>query len=935
MTLVSSDVFDQHMTFVAADPPHTSWFACWDPHERGGLLDSADPIDEHVDIEVVVPTSRGTRRAVVSAQQLTMTDAIDALAQLRHSDSASASAHVWAAVVRAALALVAAGKVLPWVSPAGYDTWRVDPLAQSDIDHLGVLSAALPAEAHARPVDTAAGTTGLIADPTYTIRAVFDAVADRLIRTAAAPDVGSMSMFAQLQPTKVPHLRPWVNDVAVAHCASARLVLRVSPPDDEPPADGLADWQVTFQLQSRTDPSLLVDAADFWQTPAEVAQRLGEQAEVILLEGLRRVGNLCPRFASVLDRATPTSIDLDDDDIDNLLDHLEELTTAGIDLRWPSEMVTPNVERRLVVGASAPGGSLRSVTDLESLLNVDWEFLIEGVALTVAELKVLGAAKRAIVPLRGKWVRLDAATRRRLQERPPTITTNMALAAALGAELTLDGDSEPTPVRVAGVVEDLIERLANLSGEREQAEPIGLHAVLRPYQRRGLAWMSDLCSLGLGGCLADDMGLGKTVQLLALHAMRTGPTLVVCPTSLVGNWCREAARFLPDVTVHTFHGATRSLAGIGSGDIVITTYGVVRSDADALDTIDWDLVVADEAQAAKNPRSRTAKALRQIGSTARIALTGTPVENRLSELWSILDWAVPGLLGPLETFRRQTAAPIERDGDREATRRLARLIGPFLLRRKKTDPGIAPELPPKIERDLTVVLSPEQATLYKATVDVALHEVAEASGIERRGLVLKLLTGLKQITNHPAQFLKESGPLEHRSGKLEALDELLASTTSNGEATLVFTQYVQMGRLITSFLSERSHRVEILHGSMTIAARQSLVDRFQAGEIDVLILSLRAGGTGLNLTAATSVVHYDRWWNPAVEDQATDRAYRIGQDKTVTVYRIITEGTVEDRVAELLRLKRQLADRVVGTGEGWIGDLSDAELGELVSLDTT
>ena len=367
---------------------------------------------------------------------------------------------------------------------------------------------------------------------------------------------------------------------------------------------------------------------------------------------------------------------------------------------------------------------------------------------------------------------------------------------------------------------------------------------------------------------------------------------------------------------------------------MLTTYGVVRSDTETLASQTWDLVVADEAQHIKNPRSRSAKVLREIPGGARIALTGTPVENRLSELWAIIDWVVPGLLGPLQRFKREIATPIERDDDKRAARELSQLVKPFMLRRRKTDPGIAPELPPKLERDVIVPLTPEQVTLYKATVEHSLVEVGQAEGIARRGLVLKLLTGLKQIANHPAQFLGEPGPLAERSGKLEALDQLLESARQAGEATLVFTQYVKMGELVVRHLAERGHSIDMLHGGQSVKARQKLVDRFQTGELDVLVLSLKAGGTGLNLTAATNVVHYDRWWNPAVEDQATDRAYRIGQKQTVTVHRIITEGTIEARVAELLRNKRQLADRVVGGGEGWIGELSDDELSDLVSLET-
>jgi SNF2 family DNA or RNA helicase len=351
--------------------------------------------------------------------------------------------------------------------------------------------------------------------------------------------------------------------------------------------------------------------------------------------------------------------------------------------------------------------------------------------------------------------------------------------------------------------------------------------------------------------------------------------------------------------------------------------------------VGWALVVADEAQHAKNPLSGTARSLRAIPAGARIALTGTPVENRLTELWSILDWTTPGLLGPLETFRRQVAIPVERYRDPEATERLSRLVRPFLLRRRKSDPGIAPELPPKTETDVIVPLTTEQATLYEAVVREAMASIEEAEGMARRGLVLKLLTGLKQVCNHPAQFLRQRGPLPGRSGKLAALDELLDVITSTGDSVLVFTQYVQMATLISSHLGAQGIDSQLLHGGLPVGQREAMVARFQAGDVPVFILSLKAGGTGLNLTRATHVVHYDRWWNPAVEDQASDRAYRIGQDRPVQIHRLVTEGTLEDRIAALLAAKRELAEAVVGAGEGWLSELSDRELRSLVQLGGT
>jgi SNF2 family DNA or RNA helicase len=448
-----------------------------------------------------------------------------------------------------------------------------------------------------------------------------------------------------------------------------------------------------------------------------------------------------------------------------------------------------------------------------------------------------------------------------------------------------------------------------------------------------------MTSLGLGGCLADDMGLGKTITLISLHLHRqlsddtAGPTLVVCPASLLGNWEREVQRFAPGTPVRRFHGSGRSLEGADTG-FVLTTYGTLRRDAARLAGHRWALLVADEAQHVKNSTSGTAKALRTVPALARVALTGTPVENNLSELWAILDWTTPGLLGRLGSFRSRWATPIEADKDEEVAERLAKLVRPFLLRRRKSDPGIAPELPPKTETDQTVSLTREQAVLYEATVRELLDEVAASNQMMRRGLIVKLLTGLKQICNHPVQYLKEpdDARLTGRSGKLELLDELLETIIAEDGAVLVFTQYVAMARLLERHLADRGIPTQLLHGGTPVRKREEMVERFQAGEVPVFLLSLKAAGTGLNLTRADHVVHYDRWWNPAVEDQATDRAYRIGQTRPVQVHRLIAEGTIEDRIAAMLSSKRELADAVLTAGEAALTELTDSELADLVEL---
>jgi SNF2 family DNA or RNA helicase len=412
-----------------------------------------------------------------------------------------------------------------------------------------------------------------------------------------------------------------------------------------------------------------------------------------------------------------------------------------------------------------------------------------------------------------------------------------------------------------------------------------------------------------------------------------GPTLVLCPTSLLGNWEREFARFAPDIPVRRFHGGSRHLDDLAPDEVVLATYGVLRRDRETLSEVDWGLVAADEAQHVKNPLSATAKELRKVPARAKVALTGTPVENRLTELWSIVDWTTPGLLGPLDRFRRTVARPIERDRDKAVTERLAATVRPFLLRRRKSDPDIAPELPPKTETDRFVPLTAEQTTLYEAVVRENLAEIRETQGIKRRGQVLQLLTELKQICNHPAQFLKEPhSALTGRSGKLAAFEELVDVILDEGESVLVFSQYVQLCRLLERRLKDRGLPTELLSGESSPAKRQDMVDRFQAGEIPVFLLSLKAGGVGLNLTRATHVIHYDRWWNPAVEDQATDRAYRIGQDRPVQVHRLIAEGTLEERIAQVLEKKRGLAESIIGAGEDWITELSDDELADLVRL---
>jgi SNF2 family DNA or RNA helicase len=409
---------------------------------------------------------------------------------------------------------------------------------------------------------------------------------------------------------------------------------------------------------------------------------------------------------------------------------------------------------------------------------------------------------------------------------------------------------------------------------------------------------------------------------------------------VLGNWERELQRFAPSLQIAPHYGGERQrgAASFPPGALVLTSYGLLRRDAELLGSVDWSVVALDEAQNIKNSASSTARAARALRSARRFALTGTPVENRLAELWSISEFLNPGLLGPLEAFRRELAVPIERHGNEQAAERLKRIVGPFVLRRLKSDKSIIADLPAKQEMTVVCSLTREQATLYKAVVDEELRRIDSSEGVERRGRVLALLTFTKQICNHPAQYLSEAGPLPGRSGKLARLTEMLEEALAAGDKALVFTQFREMGeRLFTHLASELGVEVLLLHGGTAKARRDEMVQRFQEEPRGprIFVLSVKAGGTGLNLTAANHVFHYDRWWNPAVEDQATDRAYRIGQKRSVQVHKLLCAGTVEERIATLLEQKRELAARVVGTGEQWITELGQSELRELFSLSKT
>ncbi|MEW1905957.1 DEAD/DEAH box helicase [Streptomyces sp. NPDC086147] len=959
--------------FLPADPPRAGRIAFWSPD--GEPLPDSPGAPSAAELTVVDGDS--LRPVTVPARTLSVRDALPLLVRARFSDAASPSAAFWGAAALLALDLVARGLLLPGLTPGDHDAWRAGPLGPEDLGRLRTLAASMPPTAHAVPLPASSpDAPPLLPEPEALLRAFADAVADTLPRTPAAPAAAGGPAFAAEAPGTFPEQRAWAADVAAVHDAGVRLSLRLELPGFTAASQEAPGFRAVLQLHGVADPALVADAAEVWSGSGPVGAAFGPRARMDALLALRRAARAWPPLSPLLSAAVPDTVELADEEVAELLGPAADaLAALGVRVHWPREL-SDRLTARVEIGTHTSGAgtdtdtgathtdvhadadanagtdadtrtgaaasSLPSLLAADSLLAFNWRFAVGDHELTRAELDRLAETGRPLVRLRDKWVLVDPAEVRRARtHQDRKVTPVDALSAVLTGTAEVDGRA--VEVAATGPLERLRERLANPEGDRpEVAQPAALAATLRDYQLRGLDWLHRMTSLGLGGCLADDMGLGKTITLIALHLHRqtdpasAGPTLVVCPTSLMGNWQREVEKFAPGTPVRRFHGAARDLKGLPDGGFVLTTYGTMRLDAERLAERDWGLVVADEAQHVKNPYSATARRLRTIGARARVALSGTPVENNLSELWAILDWTTPGLLGGLGAFRARFATAVEGGRDPAAAARLAALVRPFLLRRRKSDPGIAPELPPKTETDRTVSLTPEQAGLYEAVVRETLAAISEADGMARRGLVVKLLTGLKQICNHPAQYLKEERPeIEGRSGKLELLDELLDTILAEGACTLVFTQYVGMARLLEAHLAARGVRTQFLHGGTPVAEREAMVARFQNGEVPVFLLSLKAAGTGLNLTRAEHVVHYDRWWNPAVEAQATDRAYRIGQDRPVQVHRLIAEGTIEDRIAAMLDRKRELADSVLGTGGDLppeLTELTDAELAELVRL---
>lgn len=732
-----------------------------------------------------------------------------------------------------------------------------------------------------------------------------------------------------------------------------RTCFQLIPPENQEP-----NWTLKYFLQAVDNPEFLIEAAIIWQQPVEklvYQNRTIEQPQETFLRGLGLASRLYPIITSSLETASPEFCHLTPTEAYEFIKAIIwRFEDSGLGVILPSSLANrEGWANRLGLKISAESPQQKSGRlGLQSLLNFQWQLAIGGQTISKTEFDKLVKLNSPLVEINGEWVEL----------RPQDIKTAQTFFTSRKEQMSLSledalriskGDTqiiEKLPVvsfEASGALAELIGALTNNQEIQTLPTPVNFTGQLRPYQERGVAWLAFLERWGLGACLADDMGLGKTIQFIAfiLHLKEENvlekPTLLVCPTSVMGNWQKEVKKFAPSLKVLEYHGDKRPKGKaftetVNKHDLVITSYSLIHRDIKLLKTVEWQIIVLDEAQNVKNSESKQSQAVRQLETTFRIALTGTPVENRLQELWSILDFLNPGYLGNKQFFQRRFAMPIEKYGDTASLNQLRSLVQPFILRRLKSDKDIIQDLPEKQEMTVFCGLNSAQATIYQQLVDQSLVEIESAEGLQRRGMILGLLVKLKQICNHPAQYLKLATLEKHHSAKLQRLEEMLDEVVAEGNRALIFTQFAEWGKLLKPYLEKKLGReIFFLYGSTSKKQREEMIDRFQHDPQGppIMILSLKAGGVGLNLTRANHVFHFDRWWNPAVENQATDRVFRIGQTRNVQVHKFVCTGTLEEKINDMIESKKQLAEQVVGAGEDWLTEMDTDQLRNLLILD--
>ncbi|MDJ0580524.1 DEAD/DEAH box helicase [Crocosphaera sp.] len=718
------------------------------------------------------------------------------------------------------------------------------------------------------------------------------------------------------------------------------------------------NWRLHYYLQALDDPNFLISAKVIWSNPVTRLiwdNRTINQPQETLLKGLGLASRLYYIVENSLQENQPSFCELDPIQVYEFLRSIADiLKDNGLGVILPPSLEKGVEEKRLGISLTAEVKSKKGQRlSLQSLLNYKLNLAVGDKTISKKDFEKLLAQKSPLVEIKGEWIALQPADVKAAQEiinksyDPLELSVEDALRFSTGDSSTV-AKLPITNFEAKGELATLINTINN-----NESIPIienlrGFKGELRPYQKRGVGWLSFLEKWGLGACLADDMGLGKTPQLIGflLHLkseeMLAQPTLVVCPTSVLNNWEREVQKFAPTLSTLIHHGDKRSkgkafVKAVNQKNIIITSYSLIYRDIKSFEQVEWQGIVLDEAQNIKNPQAKQSQAVRKLSTQFRIALTGTPVENRLTELWSILDFLNPGFLGTQQFFRRRFATPIEKYGDKESLQIMRSLVRPFILRRLKTDKTIIQDLPEKQEMTIFCGLSSEQAQLYQQLVDNSLAEIEEKTGIERKGLILSLLLKLKQICNHPAHFLKQKSlKKSEESGKLLRLEEMLEELIEEGDHALIFTQFSEWGKLLQPYLQKKlQQEVLFLYGATRRIKRQEMIDSFQHDPNGprIFILSLKAGGTGLNLTRANHVFHIDRWWNPAVENQATDRAFRLGQKRNVQVHKFVCTGTLEEKINEMLESKQKLAEQTVDAGEQWLTELDTDQLRNLLLLD--
>ena len=742
-----------------------------------------------------------------------------------------------------------------------------------------------------------------------------------------------------------------------------RVCFVLQPPTEGDINWGYFDWKLAFHLQAVDDPTFLVDSNHIWQHPVEklvVGERCIQQPQETLLKGLGLASRLYPPIEASLHEAQPVRCTISPIQVYEFIrSGAWQLQDSGLGVILPESLTSGTGEKRLGIKIEAKVNQKKGERlGLQSLLQYKLKLAIGEETISKADFDKMLAQKSPIVQINGQWIALQPADVRAAQAvfsqlKQETLSVEDALRLTTGEPKKI-ANLPVVNLTFSGVLQELIENLTNNQTIELIQTPSSFQGNLRPYQIRGVSWLAFLEKWGLGACLADSMGMGKTPQLIAFilslkeQNLLNKPSLIVCPTSVLGNWEREIKKFAPTLEPWIHHGDRRAKGQafakkVQQKDLVITSYALLYRDEKTLGGLEWQGIILDEAQNIKNPQAKQSQAVRKLKAGFRIALTGTPLENRLLELWSILDFLNPGFLGNQQFFQRRFAMPIEKYGDTHTLQSLRSLVQPFILRRLKTDKDIIKDLPNKQEMNVFCGLSAEQAQLYQKLVDESLEKIESAEGIKRRGLILTLLLRLKQLCNHPnligektQRVVSTKNNFSSRSGKLLRLEEMLEELVQSGDRALIFTQFAEWGKLLKPHLEQKLNLETLfLYGNTRRQQREEMIDRFQNDPQGppIFILSLKAGGTGLNLTRANHVFHVDRWWNPAVENQATDRAFRIGQQRNVQVHKFVCRGTLEEKINDIIESKKQLAEQTVDAGEDWLTELDSDQLRNLLLLD--